>query len=137
MDIALAVEADGVHLGQDDLPPDAARSILGEKAIIGFSTHNVEQARQALDMPVDYIAIGPIFATSTKENAEEPLGLQELRRIREVVGDMPLVAIGGITSENSEAVIEAGADAVALISDIWTSQSSLADRAPHLLKMPQ
>ncbi|HWN08914.1 MAG TPA: thiamine phosphate synthase [Pyrinomonadaceae bacterium] len=137
VDIALALEADGVHLGQDDLPPEAARSILGEKAIIGFSTHNVEQARQALQMPVDYIATGPVFATSTKANAEKPLGLLELSRIREVVGETPLVAIGGITSENSQSVIEAGADAVAVIRDIWASQNSLADRTSYLLQTPQ
>jgi len=133
VDIALALKADGVHLGQDDLPPEAARSILGESAIIGFSTHNVEQARLALNMPVDYVALGPIFATSTKANAESPLGLLKLRLIRQAVGEMPLVAIGGITSENTQAVVDAGADAVALISDIWKSQSSLADRARHLL----
>ena len=137
VDIALALEADGVHLGQDDLPPEAARRILGEKAIIGFSTHSFEQAGRALKMPLDYIALGPIFATSTKANAETPLGLRELRRIREVVESTPVVAIGGITAENSQGVIEAGADAVALISDIWTSQSIMADRAPHLLQTPQ
>lgn len=134
VDIALALKADGVHLGQDDLPPEAARRILGEAAIIGFSTHNAEQARWALNMPVDYVALGPIFATSTKENAESPLGLLKLRLIRQAVGEMPLVAIGGITAENSQTVIEAGADAVALIGDIWKSPSSLDDRAPHLLR---
>jgi len=134
VDIALALKADGVHLGQDDLPPEAARRILGETAIIGVSTHNAEQARLAMNMPVDYVAVGPIFATSTKENAESPLGLLELRRIRQAIGEMPLVAIGGITSDNSQAVIDAGADAVALISDIWKSQGRLADRAPHLLR---
>ena len=131
VDIALALKADGVHLGQDDLPPEAARRILGETAIIGFSTHNAEQARQAMSMPVDYIAVGPIFATSSKANAETPLGLLELRHIRQVIGEMPLVAIGGITSDNSPAVIDAGADAVALISDIWKSQTRLTDRLPH------
>lgn len=137
VDIALALAADGVHLGQDDLPPDAARSILGANAIIGFSTHSVEQAALALKMPVDYIAIGPIFATSTKEKRESPLGLLELHRVRQVVEEVPLVAIGGITAENSKAVIESGADAIAVISDIWASSNRFADRAPHLLQGPQ
>lgn len=137
VDIALALEADGVHLGQDDLPPAAARSILGPKAIIGFSTHGIEHVRRALKMPVDYVAIGPIFATSTKAKAESPVGLLELRKIRQLAGETPLVAIGGITSENSHDVIQAGADAVALISDIWMSRSSLAERAPHLLLRSQ
>ena len=70
VDIALALKADGVHLGQDDLPPEAARRLLGPEAIIGFSTHNLDQARLAAKMPVDYIAIGPIFATSTKQGSE-------------------------------------------------------------------
>lgn len=133
VDIALALKADGVHLGRDDLPPDAARRILGANAIIGISTHNAEQARLASKMPVDYVALGPIFATSTKAKAERPLGLPELRRTRQVLGGRPLVAIGGITFENSKAVIEAGADAVALISDIWASRSTLRERAPLLL----
>lgn len=133
VDIALALEADGVHLGQDDLPPEAARRILSPNAIIGFSTHNSVQARLALSLPVDYIAVGPIFVTSTKQDSEIPLGLDELRRIRQVVGEMPLVAIGGITAENSQAVLDAGADAVAVISDVWVSRNGFAARAPHLL----
>lgn len=136
VDIALALEADGVHLGQDDLPPEAARKILGPDAIIGFSTHNLEQARLAMDMPVDYIAIGPIFATLTKPDSENPLGLGELSRIRQVVAEIPLVAIGGITADNSQAVIDAGADALAMISDLWGSQTSPADRVSHLLQKP-
>ena len=97
VDIALAVKADGVHLGQEDLPPDAARRILGSEAIIGFSTHTLNQARLAAQMPVDYVAIGPIFSTNTKQSANAPLGLDGLGRVREALGAMPLVAIGGIT----------------------------------------
>ncbi len=133
VDLALAVGADGVHLGQDDLPPEAARKILGPDAIIGISTHSVAQARFAVNMPVDYIAIGPIFSTSTKLDSDTPLGLRELSSVREVVGAIPLVAIGGITSENSQDVLDAGAAAVAIISDLWTPRNSLAERAPHLL----
>ena len=95
VDIALALKADGVHLGQDDLPPEAARRILGPDAIIGFSTHDPEQARLAAQMPVDYIAIGPIFATATKEASDPPVGLEGLRIVRQTVGTIPLVAIGG------------------------------------------
>ncbi|MDT7688083.1 MAG: thiamine-phosphate pyrophosphorylase [Acidobacteriota bacterium] len=114
-DLALALGADGVHLGQDDMPPRAARSLLGAEAIIGFSTHSVEQARAASRLPVDYVAIGPVFATSSKENPEPVIGLEGVRRVREAVGRLHLVAIGGITPESAEAVIEAGADSVALI----------------------
>ncbi|MDQ5846284.1 MAG: thiamine phosphate synthase [Acidobacteriota bacterium] len=119
VDIALALKADGVHLGQDDLSPVAARSILGPEAIIGFSTHTLEQALAAMTMPIDYIAIGPIFGTSTKETADSSLSLDGLRRVRHVVNAKPLVAIGGLTLENSAAVLGAGADALAIISDIW------------------
>ena len=80
-DIALATKADGVHLGQDDLAPEAARRILGPDAIIGFSTHNLEQARHALSLPIDYLAIGPIFATSTKTDTEPTVGLEGLRSV--------------------------------------------------------
>jgi thiamine-phosphate pyrophosphorylase len=115
-DIALALGAHGVHLGQDDMPPEAARALLGEEAIIGFSTHNVEQALAASQLPVDYIAIGPVFATSSKDNPDPVVGLEGVRRVRDVVGRLPLVAIGGITRENARAVLEAGADSVAVIS---------------------
>lgn len=120
VDIVLALQADGVHLGQDDLPPDVARSLLGSNAIIGFSTHTPEQALLASKMPVDYVAIGPVFATSTKLTPHPAIGLSGLHFVREAVGKIPLVAIGGITSENCSKVLAAGADAVAIISDIWT-----------------
>jgi thiamine-phosphate pyrophosphorylase len=116
VDIALALGADGVHLGQDDLPPAAARRLLGERAIIGFSTHSVEQARRAASLPVDYLAIGPIFRTSSKENPDAVVGLEGLRRVRRAAGSVPLVAIGGITLETAPEVIAAGADAIAVIS---------------------
>jgi len=115
-DIALAVGADGVHLGQDDMPPDAARALLGEGAVIGFSTHGVEQAVAAARLPVDYIAIGPVFATQSKENPDPSVGLEGVARMREAVGRLPLVAIGGITQENARSVLDAGADSVAVIS---------------------
>jgi thiamine-phosphate pyrophosphorylase len=114
-DIALALGADGVHLGQDDMPAEAARSLLGDAAIIGFSTHNPEQAAAAVRLPVDYVAIGPVFATSSKENPDPTVGLEGVRRAREAMGRTPLVAIGGIALDNAASVLEAGADSVAVI----------------------
>ena len=133
VDIALALKADGVHLGQEDLGPAAARRILGGDAIIGFSTHSLEQARRAAQMPVDYVAIGPIFSTTTKESANPPVGLDGLARVREALGAMPLVAIGGINSENVGTVIKAGADVVAIISDIWAPANDSPNRIKRLL----
>ncbi|MEA3012998.1 MAG: thiamine-phosphate pyrophosphorylase [Sphingomonadales bacterium] len=114
-DVALAAGADGVHLGQDDLPPGAARALLGEGAVVGFSTHGVEQAVAASASPVDYIAVGPVYATSSKQNPDPVVGLEGVRRVRDSVGRVPLVAIGGITAENARAVLESGADSVAVI----------------------
>jgi thiamine-phosphate pyrophosphorylase len=114
-DVALASGADGVHLGQDDMPASAARSLLGGGAIVGFSTHNVEQAASASASPVSYIAVGPVFATSSKENPDPVVGLEGVRRVREPAGRLPVVAIGGITAENARSVLEAGADSVAVI----------------------
>lgn len=134
VDLALALKADGVHLGQDDLPPEAARRLLGPEAIIGFSTHSLDQARLAAKMPVDYIAIGPIFATSTKETSDSAIGLEELRLVRQAVGAIPLVAIGGITFENSQDVVSAGAAAVAAVSHIWIPMGQAASQTKRLLK---
>ena len=133
VDIALALKADGVHLGQDDLPPEAARELLGPEVIIGFSTHNLEQALLSTKMPIDYIAIGPIFSTATKQSSEPAVGLDGLGQVRQAVGEIPLVAIGGITSQNSQEVLDAGADAIAVISDIWTSSGQVAAQTERLL----
>jgi thiamine-phosphate pyrophosphorylase len=119
VDIALAVGAAGVHLGQDDLAPDVARRLLGNDAVIGYSTHSVAQAIEAASLPIDYLAIGPIFGTSTKENPDPVVGLEGLRAVRSAIGNLPLVAIGGITRENTAAVVEAGADSAAMISGLW------------------
>ena len=118
VDVALAVNAAGVHLGQDDLPPAAARKLLGDEAVIGYSTHNLAQAQAAATLPVDYIAFGPIYQTTSKANPDAAVGLDGLRAVREVVGDIPLVAIGGITAANAADVIDAGADSVALIGGL-------------------
>jgi thiamine-phosphate pyrophosphorylase len=133
VDIALALKADGVHLGQDDLPPEAARRILGPQAIIGFSTHSPRQAEVATKMPIDYIAIGPIFATASKLSANSPVCLEGLRLTREAVGDFPLVAIGGITSENSHSILNAGADVVAVMNDIWRLSGQVPTQVKRFL----
>lgn len=134
VDIALAAEADGVHLGQDDLPVEYARKLLGEKAIVGFSTHSVEQAAAAAKMPIDYIAIGPVFETATKKKPDPVVGLETVSAARAAVGDIPLVAIGGINHENYVSVLNSGAASVAIISDLWNHEAGVAAfayPAPH------
>ena len=135
VDMALALRADGVHLGQDDLPPEAARRVLGEKAIIGFSTHNVEQAIAAARLPINYIAIGPIFATSSKENPDPVVGLDGLREVRDRTGSTPLVAIGGINEHNAAQALAAGADAVAIISALLVDPTGIVHRTGEFLKI--
>jgi thiamine-phosphate pyrophosphorylase len=120
VDICIAVGADGVHLGQDDLPPRAARQLLGDASIIGYSTHTLKQALEAASAPVDYVAIGPVFNTSTKENPDAVVGLEGVREVRRQV-TKPLVAIGGVTIDNARSVIEAGADSLAIISDLYST----------------
>lgn len=116
VDIALALRADGVHLGQEDIPVDAARRLLGDDAVIGFSTHNLEQVRQALRFPIDYLAFGPIFPTASKRNPDPVAGLNQLRLACDLALPMPVVAIGGINRSNAHEVLNAGANAVAIIS---------------------
>ncbi len=127
-DIA-ALLGSGVHLGQEDLAPADARTIMPSGAVIGFSTHNEHQLRAGEQEPVDYLAIGPIFHTASKQNPDPVLGIQRLRSLHT---SKPLVAIGGITRENALAVLDAGADAVAVISDLFPSpltKASLRGRA--------
>lgn len=135
-DLCLVAGFDGVHLGQDDLSPAGARRIFqqarrGEQARlggqarlpdlwIGFSTHNLDQLREAEQLPVNYIAVGPVFATASKANPDPVIGLEGVRQARELTLK-PLVAIGGITRQNCKSVLEAGADAVAVIADIVES----------------
>jgi thiamine-phosphate pyrophosphorylase len=134
VDIALAVGAHGVHLGQDDMPPDAARRLLGPEAIIGYSTHDLEQARRAVMLPIDYLAFGPIFATSTKADTSPTVGLEGLRAVRTMVGTFALVAIGGISVENAGAVIEAGADSVAVISALLSEPPRITEATRNLIE---
>jgi thiamine-phosphate pyrophosphorylase len=117
VDVALLAGAAGVHLGQTDLPPAAARQILGPGRIIGFSTHNFEQAVEADSLPVDYIAVGPVFETSTKDNPDPVVGVEKLAIICRAV-KKPVVAIGGITLDNAKAALGAGAASVAVIRDL-------------------
>jgi len=116
-DVALAVEADGVHVGQEDLPLVAARKVLGPHKIIGVSTHDAEQAVTAERGGADYIGFGPVFGTSTKATSYSARGLEQLREIRALVR-LPIVAIGGITADRASSVLAVGADAVAMISDL-------------------
>ena len=127
VDIAFALKADGVHLGQDDLPPEEARNILGENAIIGFSTHSVSQAIEAVRLPIDYLAIGPVFATDTKENPDEVVGLEGVKEISQAIGDFPLVAIGGINLSNFRQVLSSGAKSIAVISGILSNGEMIAE----------
>jgi thiamine-phosphate pyrophosphorylase len=120
-DIAFAVGADGVHLGQDDLPLGAARKILGEDKVIGISTHDLAQAREAEAGGADYIGFGPIFGTATKETGYTARGLEMLREIKQAV-KIPVVAIGGINESNVAEVWKAGADAAAIISDLMAAE---------------
>jgi thiamine-phosphate pyrophosphorylase len=117
VDVALLASASGVHLGQTDLPPADARRIFGADRIVGFSTHNFEQAIEADKLPVDYIAVGPIFATSTKQNPDPVVGLSILSEICRAV-HKPVVAIGGINLEHAKDVFEAGAASLAVIRDL-------------------
>ncbi|MEP7270442.1 MAG: thiamine phosphate synthase [Acidobacteriota bacterium] len=118
LDVALAAGADGVHLGQDDLSVEEARAIMGPDKIIGLSTHTLDQFRSGLATSADYLAVGPIFATSTKENPSATVGLELLRQVQPVT-DRPIVAIGGISLHRARRVIDAGADAVAVISALY------------------
>lgn len=116
VDIALAVGADGVHLGQEDMPVEETRRIIGKKKIIGVSTHSLRQALKAQEDGADYIGFGPIFPTATKD-AGAPKGLKMLREVRSHI-EIPIVAIGGITQENFITVLDAGADSAAVMSAI-------------------
>lgn len=126
LDVALLTQAHGVHLGQDDLPAEHARRILGETAIIGLSTHDMAQALIADRLPVDYIAVGPIYATTSKDNPSPVLGVERFQEICAAVRK-PVVAIGGMTLESAPEVYRAGASSVAVIRDILKAEN-ICDR---------
>jgi len=132
-DLCLAADFDGVHVGQDDLSPESVRRIVGPGLWMGVSTHNPEQLAVADATSADYVAIGPVFATSSKEKPDPVVGLEGVRRARTLT-QKPLVAIGGITRANARSVVEAGADAVALISDLFRDPRKSAEEFFRILR---
>ena len=131
-DLCLAADFDGLHLGQDDLSPESARRIIGPNRWLGVSTHNSDQLVEADKTSADYIAIGPVFATSSKSNPDPVVGLDGVRRARALTRK-PLVAIGGITRANARSVIDAGADSVAVISDLIRDPRKSAEEFLRIL----
>jgi thiamine-phosphate pyrophosphorylase len=131
-DLCLAAGFDGVHVGQDDLSPEAVRAIIGPERWLGVSTHNPEQLRAADLTSADYLAIGPVFATSSKERPDPVVGVEGVRRARSLTRK-PLVAIGGITRANAVSVIEAGADSVAVISELLREPRKSAEEFFRIL----
>lgn len=117
VDVCLAVEADGVHLGQEDMPYEIARKLLGKNKVIGLTAHNVEEAKEAEGLGADYIGVSPLFATTTKKDAGAPAGVDLIREIKKVC-KLPLVAVGGINLENALPVIAAGAEGLVAISAV-------------------
>jgi thiamine-phosphate pyrophosphorylase len=132
-DLCLAAEFDGVHVGQQDLSAESVRGIIGGERWLGVSTHNPEQLVEADCTPADYVAIGPVFWTSSKEKADPVVGLEGVRRARGLTR-RPLAAIGGITRANAASVIAAGADSVAVISDLLREPRKSAEEFFRILR---
>ena len=132
-DLCVAAEFNGVHVGQEDLSPESVRAIIGANRWLGVSTHNPEQLSEADMTSADYVAIGPVFATSSKQNPDPVVGLEGVRRARSLTRK-PLVAIGGITRENAASVIEAGANSVAVISDLLREPRKSAEEFFRILR---
>ena len=132
-DLCLAAGFDGVHVGQEDLSPESVRKIIGPDRWLGVSTHNPEQLREADLTSADYLAIGPVFSTSSKDKPDSLVGLEGVRRARALT-QKPLVAIGGITRANAASVIEAGADSVAVISDLLRAPRKSAEEFFRVLR---
>jgi len=116
-DVACAAGASGVHVGQEDMAVEATRAVIGPENLLGVSTHNLEQFEQAAGTSADYIAVGPVFSTSTKANPDPVVGIEFIRKLRSLT-NKPIVAIGGITLERAAEVVQVGADSIAVISDI-------------------
>jgi thiamine-phosphate pyrophosphorylase len=132
-DLCLGADFDGVHVGQEDLSPESVRRIIGPERWLGVSTHNPEQRREADVTSADYLAIGPVFSTSSKDRPAPVVGLEGVRRERQLTRK-PLVAIGGITRANAASVIEAGADSVAVISDLLREPRKSAEEFFRILR---
>jgi thiamine-phosphate pyrophosphorylase len=130
-DIARVSRAAGVHVGQEDVQAQAARAQVGPDAIVGLSTHTIAQVEAAVREPVSYIAVGPVFGTSTKATGYEPVGLELVRAAAERSGGLPIVAIGGITIERAPGVLAAGASAVAVIGDLLAGDDPAARVAAY------
>jgi thiamine-phosphate pyrophosphorylase len=130
-DIAALAEADGVHVGQDDLPAAFARRLVGDLRVVGLSTHTESQLESAVAEPISYLAVGPVFGTGTKDTGYDAIGLDAVRRAAAIAkrAGLPLVAIGGITLERAPAVIDSGADSVAIISDLLIGDPATRARA--------
>lgn len=135
LDIAMAVGAGGIHLGQDDLPIEAARRLTHDSMVMGFSTHTLQQLEAAVQMPVDYVAFGPVFTTRSKQDHDPTVGLDQLRAAKTIAGELPLVAIGGITAADARAVLEAGADSVAIISAVVGDGAKIAQNMRRMLAL--
>jgi thiamine-phosphate pyrophosphorylase len=132
-DVAVLSAASGVHVGQDDLEVEQARGLVGQEKWVGVSTHTLEQFQKAAATSADYIAVGPVFATSSKANPDPVIGTEFIRRVRRLT-DKPIVAIGGIKLENAASVVEAGADCVAVISDVLLARDR-GQRARQYLEL--
>jgi len=117
------------------MPPDMARSILGNDSIIGFSTHTIEQVSEAMKFQIDYIAYGPVFPTQTKADPDNVVGLNELHNVRSAIGDIPLVAIGGINEKNLLSVITAGADSAAMIGSIVSETAKIESTIRRMFQL--
>ncbi|MGQ0760896.1 MAG: thiamine phosphate synthase [Acidobacteriota bacterium] len=135
VDIAMASSAGGVHLGQDDLPVEAARRLVRDDTLIGLSTHTQQQLETAVRLPIDYVAFGPVFTTNSKQDHDPTVGLEQLRAVKDIAADLPLVAIGGITAANVQAILEAGADAVAVISSVVGEGSKIEQNMRRMLEL--
>ena len=131
-DICIAAGYDGVHVGQDDLSAEGARAVIGPSHILGVSTHNLDQLHDANAGPADYVAYGPVFATTSKQQADPVVGLAGIRAARAATRK-PLVAIGGITRANAASVLQAGADSVAVLSDLLSSPTKVAEEFLRVL----
>jgi thiamine-phosphate pyrophosphorylase len=132
VDLAALSHAEGVHVGQDDVPPAAARRILGDSAVIGYSTHTTSQIEAAAREPISYLAVGPVFGTRTKETGYEPVGLGRVDEAVRRSGGIPVIGIGGITLETAASVVAAGACGVAVIGDLLTGRSPQERVAAYL-----
>lgn len=134
-DLAVLADASGVHVGQDDLAPADARQLVGPDRIVGFSTHTVAQIEAAIREPISYLAIGPVFGTTTKETGYSAIGLDLVATAARLAGSIPVVAIGGITIETAESVLQAGATSVAVIGDLLAQGNPQGRVAAYLQKL--